>query len=86
MTVSADLDEHGVFRIAAYLDKKNEKQVRLDFNPSNSDNVTLVKVCAAVMLEAIEQTGRDPRLTALAKTAVEEASMWAVKSATAEVV
>ena len=59
------------------------EQVRALFNPSNNEEVCTLKHLAAAYLAAITKYGGDGRLTALARTAVEEASMWAVKSATA---
>ena len=58
--------------------------VRTRFNPSDSSDVDQLKALAAAFINKIEHSGKDPRLTALAKTAAEEAAMWAVKSATAE--
>jgi len=61
-----------------------EKRVRIDFNVTGNDDVTEVKRDTARMINYIEAKGKDPRLTALAMTAYEEAAMWAVKSLTAE--
>ena len=60
------------------------EQVRFDFNPELRTDVNLVKLTAALALDVANEVGKDGRLTALARTAYVEASMWAVKSATAE--
>ncbi|KKN17532.1 hypothetical protein LCGC14_0964890 [marine sediment metagenome] len=61
-----------------------EKAVRLDFNPSKDGTVHDIKYYTAQLIDLCETLkDRDPRLAALAQTAYEEASMWAVKAATA---
>ena len=60
-----------------------ENLVRLEFNPNQHEEVALMKAICAAGIEYVSHTGGDPRLTALAKTTLEEASMWAVKSITA---
>lgn len=57
--------------------------VRTDFNPSNNTGVDRLKALSAALINEIEVQGKDGRLSALARTAAEEAAMWAVKSATA---
>ena len=57
--------------------------VRADFNPSEMGDIDSIKVLAAGLINAIETKGKDSRLTALAKTAIEVGAMWAVKSLTA---
>lgn len=59
-------------------------QVRQDFNPSGDKEVDFAKILAAASIEHVNVNGKDPRLTALAKTTAEEAAMWAVKSLTAD--
>ena len=56
--------------------------VRTGFNPSHSGSVDRLKTLAAAFINEVEVAGKDGRLTALAKTAAEEAAMWAVKSVT----
>lgn len=58
------------------------EQVRHAFNPSGSHEVWCLKVLSAALIAAVTKFGKDPRLTSLARTAAEEAGMWAVKSAT----
>ena len=58
-------------------------QVRLEFNPNQMPEVAVMKALCAAGIRYIDEKGGDPRLTALAKTALEEGSMWAVKSITA---
>ena len=60
-----------------------ERKVRLEFNPNQNPEVALMKAICAAGIAYVDRTGGDPRLTALAKTTLEEASMWAVKSITA---
>ena len=60
-----------------------EDQVRLEFNPNQNEEVALMKALCAAGINYVSRNGGDPRLTALAKTSLEEASMWAVKSITA---
>jgi hypothetical protein len=61
-----------------------EDRVRLGFNPSADGLVDQIKLRAAALIDLCEQLkARDPRLAALAQTAVEEGAMWAVKAATA---
>ena len=55
--------------------------VRVDFNPSELGEVTEIKALSAVLITRIQQMPRS-RHQSLAVTAVEEASMWAVKAAT----
>ena len=61
-----------------------EKRVRAAFNPSDSDVVVIIKKRSAELIDLCETLKtKDVRLAALAQTAYEEASMWAVKAATA---
>lgn len=68
-----------------------EKRVRVDFNVTSNDVVTDIKISGAKMIDLCE--GMKPqgyekveveklRLIAMAQTAYEEATMWAVKAAT----
>ena len=57
--------------------------VRTDFNPSEMGDIDSIKVLAAGLINVIDAKGKDSRLTALAKTAIEDGAMWAVKSLTA---
>lgn len=68
-----------------------ERRVRVDFNVSNSDAATDIKINGAKMIdvcEAMKPQGYEKvqpdklRLISLAQTAYEEATMWAVKAAT----
>ena len=61
-----------------------EGQVRLEFNPSMNREVAVAKALMASAVRYTDEAGNDPRLTALSKTAIEEASMWMVKSVTAK--
>lgn len=67
-----------------------EVRMRTDFNVSNSDAVTTIKLkCAALINEAqrISEEANDGevrRLCALAMTEIESAGMWLVKAATAQ--
>ena len=64
-----------------------ETRVRTTFNPSSNSIVEHLKMTAASFIDQIDaievSDGEGARLRALAMTAVEEASMWAVKAATA---
>lgn len=68
-----------------------EHRVRTEFNPDKSGLVDLIKQKSADLINLISSIpdGSDydreaGRLKALAMTAVEESSMWAVKAATCE--
>lgn len=69
--------------MAAMIEGPGEHIVRTDFNPSALGSVERIKMLAAALINETEDAGGDPRLTAIAKTTIEEAAMWAVKSATA---
>ena len=59
-------------------------RVRLSFNPEGNKEVAEIKAQTAALIDRCEALkAKDPRLAALAQTAYEEASMWAVKAATA---
>lgn len=61
-----------------------EKIVRAEFNPSNVGNVNFFKQKTAELINlANELRDFDPRLAALTITKFEEASLFAVKLATA---
>jgi hypothetical protein len=63
-----------------------EDRVRTKFNPSANGLVDQIKQQSAALIDLCEQPAKDgeqARLWALAKTAYEEAAMWAVKAATA---
>lgn len=64
-----------------------EDRVRIEFNPSKDDVVSLIKMETARLIDMCEGLDRaDPevrRLVALAMTHYEDAAMWAVKAATA---
>ena len=61
-------------------------RVRVAFNPSGNRYVDRIKADAASMIDYIENNlkVKEPRLAALAQTAIEEGAMWAVKAATAD--
>lgn len=65
---------------------KGEERVRVTFNPSNQDYVFQLKSLGAQMINLIEEHSTNQvevlRLKALAMTAIEEGTMWAVKMAT----
>ena len=63
---------------------EGEKRVRIRFNPGEMTQVAEVKQMAADLIDFVDCEGKDPRLSALAMTAIEEGAMWAVKSVTAE--
>ena len=77
---SGECLEHAGFAIC--VEGPGVEMVRADFNPSASDRVTRVKLLAAALINEIHHHGKDARCTALAKTGIEEAAMWAVKSLT----
>lgn len=62
-----------------------EQRVRIMFNPSANDEVSVIKMKVADLIDFCEKRlkPKDGRLAALAQTALEEAAMWAVKAATA---
>ncbi len=70
-----------------------EKRVRVDFNTTGNTFVDTIKRDAAKLIDLVDSAASDPswseektreylRLKALALTSLEEAAMWAVKSAT----
>ncbi len=68
-----------------------QDRVRVDFNVSGDDNVTLIKKKTAKLIDICEElkpqdgsmmSSEKARLIACAQTAYEEAAMWAVKAAT----
>ena len=65
------------------LSEKSMEQVRLEFNPSGFREVEIIKSPAAAMITYCDIIGNS-REFSLAKTAAEEASMWATKGVTAE--
>ena len=61
-----------------------EERVRVDFNPSKDDIVSLIKQKSAELIKLCEELkAKELRLADLAQTSYEEAAMWAVKAATA---
>ena len=79
---SGECLEHAGFAIC--VEGPGVEMVRADFNPSASDRVTRVKLLAAALINEIHHHGKDGRYTSLAKTGIEEAATWAVKSLTAK--
>ena len=67
---------------------KGERLVRVDFNVSGNCDVDEIKTLAARLIDRIDILDGAPedaeRHKALAITAVEQASMWAVKAAMAK--
>jgi len=62
-----------------------EDRVRIKFNPNEDPTVTDIKRLSAALIDLCETLkGKDARLASLAQTHYEEAAMWAVKAATAE--
>ncbi len=69
---------------------KGQSRVRLSFNPNEIQVVAEIKVRTAELIDFCDHLAHDDeqvygekaRLIALAQTAYEEASMWAVKAAT----
>jgi hypothetical protein len=72
---------------------KGEQRVRVDFNVSNDNYVSQLKVKGAEFIDLINQAANKPdwsnetlgewkRLQSLAMTAIEEGTMWGVKAAT----
>ena len=65
-----------------------EQRVRTEFNPSQSDTVSVLNQKTAELINLVDDLpatgGETGRLKALAMTAYEEAAMWAVKAATAK--
>jgi hypothetical protein len=61
-----------------------ELRVRTEFNPSNNSAVDQIKQKCAELINLVEVLPTaDRRLVSIAQTTIEEASMWAVKAATA---
>lgn len=66
-------------------------RVRLNFNPSKNEDVEEIKKRTAELIDLCAtgkdnaDDGEENRLWSLAMTSFEEAAMWAVKAATAEV-
>lgn len=64
---------------------KGTDLVRLSFNPNANADVEEFKQATADLIDLAEKhRDKDPRLSALAITAYEEAAMWAVKLVTSE--
>lgn len=72
---------------------EGEKRIRVDFNVGQSSKVYEIKKKSAELIDLVDQLnpkltredfdlGEFRRLISLAKTAYEEASMWAVKAET----
>lgn len=65
-----------------------EYRVGITFNPGGNAMVDKIKRAAADLIDLIDSidisndVGEVSRLTALAKTHIEDAAMWAVKAAT----
>ncbi|MCY3878071.1 MAG: hypothetical protein OXF74_02690 [Rhodobacteraceae bacterium] len=63
-----------------------QRRVRCGFNPSGNDAVDGIKRRAAELIDLVDtwtpRTAEALRLKALAMTAIEEGSMWAVKAVT----
>lgn len=60
-----------------------QQRVRISFNPSTDNMVDVIKAKTAELIDLCDEIrSRDPRLSALAQTAYEDAAMWAVKCAT----
>ena len=57
-------------------------QVNFNFNPSGNREVTIEKILAAAVIAHIDAWGKDGRSASLAKTNIEQGSMWGVKSIT----
>lgn len=61
-----------------------EKRVRVDFNPSDSNQVSVIKQKFAELINLVEEAkAKDPRLVEIAQHSIEEAAMWSVKAVTA---
>ena len=61
---------------------EGEYRVGIDFNPGGHEQVDHIKKLAAGLIDYVAEHGNDPRCTALAQTAFEDAAMWGVKSIT----
>ena len=61
---------------------EGEYRVGVSFNPGKNPDVDHIKAEAATLIDFVLENGNDPRLSALAATAIEEAAMWGVKSVT----
>ena len=59
-------------------------QVRYRFNPSGMNQVNAAKALAAGLMDMADYEGKDHRTAALGKTYAEIASMFVVKSITAD--
>ena len=60
------------------------RRVRLDFNPSEKEEVHRIKMAGALLINQIADFAGDIRMHHRAIERVEEAVMWGVKSATME--
>ena len=82
--ITWDCEDSSTFHVNVSPDQEDLDQVRVTHLPEDesASSVAILKVVAASFIGIVDNYGLDPRLTALAKTAVEEASMWAVKSVT----
>lgn len=62
-----------------------EQRVRISFNPSQTDTVSLIRQKTAELIDICSQfQSLDARCTEIAQTSYEAAAMWAVKAATAK--
>ena len=57
---------------------EGQRRVRLSFNPGDDKAVHDLKQKTSDLIDLIYCTGNDPRCSAMAMTAFEEAAMWAV--------
>ena len=62
------------------MQSEGEYRVGVDFNPSQNDDVSAIKLTVAGLIGLVLRKGRDERTNAIAATSLEEAAMWAVKS------
>lgn len=63
-----------------------EQRIRTEFNPSADGIVDQIKQKSAELINLCEELkSKDARLASLAQTDYENAAMWAVKAATAQV-
>lgn len=86
MNVEVEVKTHKGSLLGVGVSEENLELLRVNFNPSNMKEIDFIKILGAAMMTVIDRYGEDPRTSAIARTNIETACMYAVKSMTAPVV
>lgn len=76
-------EDEATITVTLSMNGPGAQMVRTDFNPSGLSDVDFMKMVVAGCINEIDVLGKDPRLTAIARTKAEEFAEKAVKSITA---